>query len=282
MHLFAKKNWLNKATSAVVLTAIGFALGSVFVGQVQSQQIDPAEIIYQKEDFSVEIETTTETYRGQLAEYRQAEQEFVVAKGQYAQVETLSALNALIDATQTVYQKRIQVLETYFTLLQLQLQSVEGVNLVSREQAIGLLGELQQEFDNQKTILAQNQTANSLLDYELRFIETAELVPIASDYINQLIQVAQLQNGYDDTVALKTRIRTSLVGDDEPSLAWQRAEEQLDALLEDTNQQLRTIATELEQDPTRNSGSRRLRDFTTIHSQLLQAVTYLEELVQFN
>lgn len=95
-----------------------------------SPSSDPA--ILQKTPLSDKRQKLRDQYRGEIEAYRLAEQEYLVAKGQWESVKTLVALETVVQKTKAVQLARCRALEVYLELVQTTLLDTEGVNLAQR------------------------------------------------------------------------------------------------------------------------------------------------------
>jgi len=173
------------------------------------QETSPsATFIFEKAGLQDDIAETKRTLNGQLAEYRQLDQEFTILKGQFVKLNTLSSLEAAVQATRMVQEKRNQVLATYLSLLKLETNSLAGVK---PEYAAYLLKEIE---SLEQALLRHTDQVRLSLDRSAINKASADFVPIAQQVQNtvafsrSLLQHARYQALFDSTVAVLESIYT--------------------------------------------------------------------------
>jgi hypothetical protein len=149
------------------------------------------------------------TYRGQLEEYRTAQQQFVVAQQEFKQLGTLTSLESAVRATQKVFIIRDQVLLTYVKMLELQVRSAEGIELKLKEEGLFVLEETTKALTRH---LETTQTSVDRQAVALRAEDFASLEPLYSfsvDFNRQLLVQGKLRNGYDTAVGVFTDLSSA-------------------------------------------------------------------------
>ncbi|MCC6711499.1 MAG: hypothetical protein IT416_04085 [Candidatus Pacebacteria bacterium] len=128
-----------KKTLTTYLFVLGLAtflsVGSSVMAQQVPEPVKNNEVVA-RVSVEEEIEKIRATYRGQLTEYRDAEKEFVIAKDQYKQLQTLASINKVTEAARKVFMLRDQVLITYLNLQRSNIYAAEGIELSLKELVI--------------------------------------------------------------------------------------------------------------------------------------------------
>ena len=168
----------------------------------QNSQEQTEQVILQKQRFDAELVELNNIYRGQLSEYRLAEKEFVIARDQYRQLQTLASINEVTDVASKVMKLRNQVLITYFDLLRVSLIAAEGVELSLKELVLNRL-EVQKNWlqTHQQAISGANdrEQLNQLSDAFTT--QSLILVDVAQQTIS-LLSLGKLQNVLDQLTAI--------------------------------------------------------------------------------
>lgn len=199
-----KKTFLSALyVIAVLAVPILFGMATVTTADVTTLQTDEAPVfIFEKPELQEEIAEVRRTLNGQLTEYRQAEQRFSVARNQYNQLNTLSSLEAAIQATKDVMSVRASVLQTYLTLLRLELLNTSGLRLEYREYAMTeneqLSAALLRHLDQVQTSLERAAIAQVADDFEL----LASRMQRHIMYTRSVLKLARYQAIVDSTDSL--------------------------------------------------------------------------------
>ncbi len=101
--------------------------------QISHEASPSAKPTPQAPDWQAEISAVEKTMRGQLEEYRTAYRAFLVARDQYSKLETLQSINELVIAWKKVMDKRIMVMQSYFSLLKLHLHKTAGFDSLRKD-----------------------------------------------------------------------------------------------------------------------------------------------------
>lgn len=237
--------------------------------------------ISQKESIADEIAEVRRTYKGQLAEYRQANDQYTIAKGQFEQLNTLASLEVAVQDFRKVLSLRDQVLLTYLKLIELELLEADGINLEEKDIALAETKDLQREFlahkdlaDNAIDRVAVNQVAD---DFELLNPRIISL----SNYASTLLRIGKLQTIYDQTVTLVDATDPRNMTD-EPSLRLNeliRAHNEIKSLRTDIDVDLNYVWDEIKTTREKNKPSSTNKENASIYANLSQILIFLEEIL---
>lgn len=145
-------------------------------------------------------------YRDQVEAYRSAERAFVIAKGQFEQVQTLNSLEEAVKATKSVFFERSRVLVTYLELVVLTLQKTQGVELSLKERSLdGLNKVLLEVIEHQKAIEAAN-TRDEMAVLADSFEVVAQQAQLETYKALSLIRTGSMQSLLDRTLFVKQQI----------------------------------------------------------------------------
>lgn len=269
-----KRKWL------VVLLIIGMALfaGSRYVG---AQTTPPATIV-ERESLEAEIAAVRRTYSGQLSEYRQAENQFLISKSQFEQLNTLSSLEVAVQDYRKVLSLRDQVLLTYLKLIELNLLETEGINQEEQEIALERTRALQLDFSAHKDVVDGSFDRTAVNKAADDFTILAPRIEALSSYASTLIQVGKLQNVYDKTDSLVEETDPE-VADGEQSVGLNeriRAHDEIQRVMDGVDIGLRGIWDEIRESRVEEDRLDISRENASVFAGLSQALSYLEEIVR--
>lgn len=196
-------------------TIVAFLFFLLMISPVLAQaQVD---LISEKKSIIEEIAEVDRTYKGQLAEYRQAADQFNIAKGQFTKLNTLASLEVAVQDGRKALLLRDRVLLTYLKLIELKLLESDGINLEEKTIALDMTKDLQQDFqahldltNNAIDRVAVNQVAD---DFEI----LAPKITNLSNYVSTLLRIGKLQTIYDHSLSLVEKTNPNAAGA-EPSL----------------------------------------------------------------
>lgn len=224
-------------------------------------------------------------YRGQLAEYQQAEKNYRQALLQYQQLQTLAALDQAVLETQRLMLARNQVLVTYAQQLRLYLVNTQGIEVTVKTDTLTrieqLLNFLNQHQVQVEAVSDRFELAAVAADFEIVEPEYETV----SAYSLALIQFGRLQTAHDQTTEV-----LDLVQDlDVSSLSelrqgqWQRSLSETVRFNQQVQAQFTQTFLELQefQQAAEISDITRFRaDLELLYGQVGQTQTYLKELAQ--
>lgn len=269
-----------KKTLFIILLAFGIA---VLPPLATAQEASDAAIVLQKARLDEEIDQLAEIYRGQLAEYRQAEKQFQIDKSQYHQLQTLASITAVTKSTQQVMKVRAQVLQTYFELLRVSLVATEGVELSLKEAVI-------QRLEAQKNWLQVHQQAVTAASEREEFNQLADTFSTRLDIFeetyqeaNSLLFIGSLQDTYD-RLSLLTIDMTEFVAQDTETKVNQQSFKETNLVITGLKTQFNNLWLEL----TASLEKKNIagfynglgRDTETIYADLNKLISFLDELLR--
>lgn len=173
------------------------------------QEISPSPtFIFEKSELQDDIAETKRTLNGQLAEYRQLDQEFTILKGQFVKLNTLSSLEAAVQATRMVQEKRNQVLATYLSLLKLETNSLSGIKPEYAEYLINEIQTLEQALLRHTDQVRLSLDRSAINKASADFIPVAQQVQNTIEFSRSLLQLARYQALFDSTIKVLETIYT--------------------------------------------------------------------------
>lgn len=198
-----------RKTIVALLAGILLSTPSLALAQV--------DLIAEKKSIFEEIAEVDRTYKGQLAEYRQAADQFNIAKGQFTKLNTLASLEVAVQDGRKALLLRDRVLLTYLKLIELKLLEADGINLEEKTIALDMTKDLQQDFqahydltNNAIDRVAVNQVAD---DFQI----LAPKITNLANYASELLKIGKLQTVYDHALSLVQKTNPA-AEDAEPSL----------------------------------------------------------------
>lgn len=236
-------------------------------------------------DYQKDIAELTASYRGQLAEYRTLEQEYIVAKEQYRQLKTLAALEEGIQKTKLVMLSRQQVMETYLRLLKVQLLDAQGVEVTVKEKAIS-------QIDNQLVALGVHRQEVEAIDDRLDIVTVSEhfdsigpAVEQTGFYALSLLGMGRLQVVVDKSRTLKDDIAAEVDRTDNQLTKSQRQRaitettRTLDAA-QSTLSKLKEQLNTNQESVSRSSYAQLMRDVEPAYASAAKALSFLDEVLR--
>lgn len=237
--------------------------------------------ISQKESIVNDIAEVKRTYKGQLAEYRQANDQFVIAKAQFEKLNTLASLEVAVQDIRKVLSIRDHVLLTYLKLIELELIESNGINLEEKTIALEQTKDLQGDFlahkdlvDNAIDRVAINKVTD---DFEL----LAPRITSLSSYVSTLLKVGKLQTIYDQTVTLVDSTDPRNM-EGEASLKQNemiRAHNEITNLMTGLEVSFNSVWDGIKESRLKNKPTEMTKLNATIYAGLSQVLTFLEEVL---
>lgn len=242
--------------------------------------------VFTKERETQRIKDLRLLYRDQVEVYRNSERDFSIAKTNFEQVQTLSALEEAVKSTQTVMTDRSKVMITYLELIDAVLVETNGVELdlknQSKTELIGLINLLKIHQEN--ILLSKDRQAMVLL--------SDDFVPISEAYESSvykalsLIRIGQIQEVRDKSEIIEADIimqhEEEEVGGvqsakrDRAYAEIERGFELINADLADLNESF----LQSNRDGFKRSFYQRiLTDLSPIYAQISRSLDHLEELI---
>lgn len=182
-------------------------------GQVLAQEepaIQDSKMVFETQSFSQDIRQLTLQYRGELEEYRKAEQEYNILKQQYQQLGTLVSLEKAVRATQEAMVVRARVLQTYVRLLRFYLLSQAGIELpqkqVAEQNLLDTLSKIEQHQQELIEPLDKLQMRQAVFDFQ----ELSMVIEESVYRVFSLLAVGKLQTVHDKAIVLKEDMKDQL------------------------------------------------------------------------
>lgn len=254
------------------------------VGDVVPLDQTAADVaIVEKKRLENEIAEVRRTYKGQLTEYRQAEDQFVIAKNQFTQLNTLASLEVAVQASKKVFLLRDEVLLTYLKLLELELTDADGINLEEKTVALEKVQLLQQEFATHRDFMETAVDRVQINQAADDFMIIAPKIISASEYVGMLLKVGKLQTIYDKALAITNKVDPSLSDETTNALALNqknRAYTEIKNTLTATQTNLQSVWDTIKTARLKEKSINITKNTATIHAQLSQVLTFLAEFLR--
>jgi len=200
-------NQQKKLFLALVLILIIFFSGS----NTFAQETDK---IFNKTRNTQEILELRTLYRDQIEAYRKSDKEFNIAKTNYFNLETLTALEDVVKATEVVMLDRSKVLITYLELLAATLDDTVGIELTSKEESAKQIRSLiiTLRLHQENIILAKDRDSVNLLadNFEV-FVDSYNQITYKA---LSLIRIGQIRAVYDATTIIDSDIKSGQENDE--------------------------------------------------------------------
>ncbi len=278
--LFTNKTFLFLLFNAIFL----FSSNRVYAQDNQASSASQSSV-YQQDSFSRDIRQLKLQYRGELAEYRQSENLYLIAKNQYHKLNTLASLEEGVQKTQAAMVARDKVLLTYLRLLRLKLLSQPGIELQQKKAAeqslLAAVTQIQQHQQQFEQILAKPQLNKISAEFEplIKQVEEAAYQALT------VISIGELQTIHDQAVTLEIELESKLAttGGALKSTARKRSFDETNRVLTDLKPAFDLIEKKYSQPSS--SGYKGVyksinKQLSAIHSSLAKALTFLGELLK--
>lgn len=246
------------------------------------------DIIFESSELRDEIAEVKRSLNGQLTEYRQAEQNFNIMRGQFVQLNTLSSLESAVQATRNVMEKRATVLRTYLTLLRLESLNTTGVKLEYREYLISEINRLDtaliRHTDQARVSLDRDSITKTADDFEPLAEELQTFISLA----RQVLQLGRYQAVYDSTSSVIKSIQEQSEDPTSKNAILvtpqdERAYGQIVNRMSDVNETLtladKEIFEEIKPD-SRGRGVQIENSISSAYAEFRQVFRFLDELLQ--
>lgn len=265
----------------LLLAGVSFFLTPFSLFAQENQKKD----VYAQPSLSAEIRQLRLQYRSELAEYRNVENLYKIAKDQYEQLGTLAALEDGVQSTQKAMVARDKVLHTYLRLLRLELLSQPGIEISQKKNAEENLLAAVESVESHQALLGTELDRPGLLDVAQKFEPLLTQVEEASFQTLSLISIGSLQTIQDKALILRDDMEEEIAtaGGALKAGARQRSFAETARLLSDIKEYFDEV--EDRYNNPNNSGYkgvyRSIGDhLITIHSSLAKALGYIEELLK--
>lgn len=246
---------------------------------------DPASSLSMAE-FSSQLQQLKTTYRQQLTNYRTSEKQFLVAKEQYSQIQTLASLEEAVKQTRQVMLDRVDVLSTYFSMMKLALENTKGLEPSVKKSQIGQLSSFIDGLKLHRAQVASAADRQGVYAMAVAFVPIGKQATTLSERIGLQIGYGNLQTVTDKLIVVGSEIRKQINDTETDPLKLAEKNRGLDETgrnvvqVRDTLTEVRIqINPSSTQSQFLNTTSIQ-QDFATIFGGLSRAVTYLQELLK--
>ncbi|NCN45843.1 MAG: hypothetical protein COU63_03075 [Candidatus Pacebacteria bacterium CG10_big_fil_rev_8_21_14_0_10_36_11] len=164
------------------------------------------EEVVARQGLEKEIAKLKEIYRGQLAEYRDADKQFNIAKDQYNELETLASINDVVKAARDVLMLRDLVMITHFELLRNNIVAADGIELSLKQKVIERMQDRVKWLEEHRGKLekAQDRPQFNVLSDE--FTDKEDDFMEISNQATTILAVGSMQDVYDRLVLVRKDI----------------------------------------------------------------------------
>lgn len=261
---------------------------SQMAGSPSPEESQPTEAILERTTVSPQIKELSTTLLGQFEEYRTAEREYQLAKGQMNKLKTLISLEEAVKATKKSMQAREVVLSTYVKLVKLTLLETNGIPLTLKSETLqsldAALGTLQTHRQKIDSITTREQVATTADE----FATIIKPIEQATYYAQALVSIGELQSVYDSLIALAMQVKRE--ADATAVSAVQQAERdraarETNLVLQNIQQRFATMNTTLYgRENKRPNGKELLTNnsgvINEIYTGLSRAIDFLDEILR--
>jgi len=279
----------------VLALVLGLGSGSVVTTKVtvSAQEIEPEiravpqspevpKTEPQGNTIAQTLTTLKETYRGQLAEYRDAERSYQIASQQYLQLNTLVSLESAVQGMKKTMVLRDQVLITYVTILQTQLSISTGINL---DQKTTLSTSLEAQLLGLKAHLVTAQAAETkeqVVQVTQTFKVLGDTTEEVAYQVQTIVATGKLQTIYDKSITLANEIDQNLVAGtaDIKQRERQRAIAEVRLALGRSKEGINYLLENRSSNASQSSFQTALRELNQVYGDVSQALDYLDELMR--
>jgi hypothetical protein len=243
-----------------------------------SAQVDPQE----------ELTQLTQKYYSEVEEYRDIERKYLIARETYYKNNTLAAQEEAIRLAQELIKARADVLSTYFTYLQRNLENTLGIELDDKVVMANRLESIRADLEESKKdagrIKNRTQVDQTFADMNLK---QKELTANAYETL-ALIKIGQIQNAIDQATITREMVSSWIKEADiteASALKKTRGLEEVDRLIQSSKNNLTEVTTRWRARMTTNQyseGSYQAfqEDSEYSYLQLRQAHSFLDETVR--
>ncbi len=251
-------------------------------GQVDTFQAQ--EEIFVLRRYGKEITDLRTLYRDQMELYRNSERSFITARGQFDNLENLSSLEDLVQATNDVYQIRVKVLITYLDLMYAALTESDGVELSLKQHS---LKEIESVREDLAAHLAEIEQATDRQQHNQLATEFAPLflqVDGAAHFAMSLLLLSDVQQVFDKAVLLQAEVEQKAADMELSQLEqaeFDRAVTEIDRAVNGTRTELLSLTNRLngsKGDYSRSNYRSFQPDVGSAYNQVARIVSYVEEL----
>lgn len=236
---------------------------------INSQVIDPNK-----------LPALTSTYFGQLENYRNQEQNYLVAVNQYHQLNTLASQEVAVAETRQLLSLRADVLLTYLEILDEQLNQGKGIPLENKAPERVSLTLLREKVQTHRSSVQAAQDRFAVDTEAQNFLTTYNEIQSHTYYILSLIKLGDMQVAFDKTQLARNAVKTYVEA--LPLSTAVRAEKQrgFDEI-ERNIQNIEIIFTPLKSEVYTSPGSKDLSQYSQLSSRLSPVYAQINQVIQF-
>lgn len=284
LHLSEVVNLQSNKSHLIRSALAAFCLVALVVGGVVFAQDQASETIFLKRFKTEESQRLIELYQANFEKYKTSERDFYLAKAQYEQLYTLASLESAVVSTRQVMEDRADVLIVYEELLAASLVDSTGAELSMKQETLAKLQEQIGKLKAHKEVIAAAHDRAAVYRAGIDFsLLVPELSATAYETLSQIV-IADVQRVYDKTVTYYADLKqTHLEEEISPLKAEERkrAYGETDALMTsigDSLDLIRSSLTAKNQSLDHSSYTEIVRNLSSSHAQLSQAMDFLNEL----
>lgn len=246
---------------------------------VQAQSDSNSQVIPQNFD-TQQFENLEKKYFFLLEQYRNEEQNFLVAKNQYFQLNTLASQELAVQEGRNLLNTRADILITYLNILDQLLNKTRGIPIENKNPQLVSLSLLREQVLLHKS---RNSVALDRLSFDSEaksFEPSLTQIEENAYYTLSLIRVGQMQEAFDKLIVVRNAVEQSLLEKnltDSQSALVGRGFDEIDRNISDTSTKLSILKNEV----TRNPGKSNLSEFNSLSTELTKVYASMSQIIQF-
>ncbi len=236
-------------------------------------------------EYRQELDRLRNLYRLQIEAYRQSEREYIIAKDQYKNLQTLRLLEDAVAASQRVMADRNKVLITYLEITMVTLKSTEGVNLEFKNEAVASLEEQIEVLRTHGENIQKSQDREAVAAMVEEFDSIKPGIINSAYQGTSLVSIGRLQTVYDKAQIILADIQTTQKEEEVSELrkaALDRAYAETERKLDEVKELLQVINENYGKQENFSSASysNLSSRLEPVYTGLSQTVAYLDELLE--
>lgn len=230
------------------------------------------------------INQLRQEYRGYLEKYRADDREYQIANEQYLQLGTLVSLETAVRATRQAMLSRNQVLSTYLTILQIQLEDATGVSLENKERVLTRLEAMIAELTAFEAQIEVAQDRSQVTNVAADFMLLSPQIEDVAYQAQTLLAASRLQAVFDTATSLGEEVYQAT--SDSGSLRQAERDRAYAEIRSNLTQsrvaidEANTLVARENASFSRTGFSRTLRDLGSSYAGLSQTLAYIQELLR--
>lgn len=230
------------------------------------------------------INQLRQEYRGYLEKYRADDREYQIANEQYLQLGTLVSLETAVRATRQAMLSRNQVLVTYLTILQIQLEDATGVSLENKERVLTRLEAMIAELTAFETQIEVAQDRGQVTNVAADFTVLSPQIEDVAYQAQTLLAASRLQAVFDTATSLGEEVYQAT--SDSGGLRQAERDRAYAEIRSNLTQsrvaidEANTLVARENASFSRTGFSRTLRDLGSSYAGLSQTLAYIQELLR--